>query len=106
MAANTSSSRTASLAALTKTCQPKGCSSGESLMGRPLLEESHGISGPEGPNRFLTVVPFPSASNNAFTPYTTPSSRSQKGGGAPVHITNIRKLSDGRVAFDLGIEYY
>ncbi len=74
--------------------------------GRPLLEESHGISGPEGPNRFLTVVPFPSASNNAFTPYTTPSSRSQKGGGTPVHITNIRKLADGRVAFDLGIEYY
>jgi M6 family metalloprotease-like protein len=74
--------------------------------GRPLLEESHGIAGPEGPNRFLPVVPFPSPSNNAFTPFTTPSSRSQKGGGTPVHITNIRKLPDGRIAFDLGIEYY
>lgn len=74
--------------------------------GRPALEESHGINGPEGPNRFLTVVPFPSLSNNAFTPYTTPSSRSLKGGGLPVHITNIRKLPDGRVAFDLGFEYF
>lgn len=74
--------------------------------GRPLLEESHGIAGPEGPNRFLTVVPFPSLSNNAFTPYTTPSSRSQKGGGLPVSITNIRRLPDGRIAFDIGIEYY
>ncbi len=74
--------------------------------GRPLLEESHGIAGPEGPNRFLTVIPFPSLSNNSFTPYTTPSSRSQKGGGLPVNITNIRRLPDGRVAFDLGIEYY
>ncbi|MFT3878311.1 MAG: M6 family metalloprotease domain-containing protein [Gemmatales bacterium] len=74
--------------------------------GRPLLEESHGIAGPEGPGRFLTVIPFPSLSNNSFTPYTTPSSRSQKGGGLPVNITNIRRLPDGRVAFDLGIEYY
>ena len=74
--------------------------------GRPLLEESHGISGPEGPNRYLTVVPFPSLSNNSFTPYTTPSSRSQKGSGDPVHITNIRKLGDGRIAFDIGVEYY
>jgi M6 family metalloprotease-like protein len=74
--------------------------------GRPVLEESHGISGPEGPGRYLTVVPFPSFSNNAFTPFTTPSSRSQKGGGLPVHITNIRKLPDGRVALDIGYEYF
>ncbi len=74
--------------------------------GRPVLEESHGISGPEGPNRFLTVVPYPRASNNSFTPFTTPSSRSQKGGGVPVHITNIRKLPDGRIALEIGVEYY
>lgn len=74
--------------------------------GRPVLEESHGIAGPDGPNRALTVIPFPSPSNHSFTPFTTPSSRSQKGGGLPVNITNIRRLADGRIAFDLGIEYY
>ena len=76
------------------------------LDGRPFLEESHGILGPEGPRRYLTSVPFPSPSNTAFTPYTTPSSRSQKGGGKAVHITNIRKLSDGRITFHIGYEYY
>ncbi len=73
--------------------------------GRPVLEESHGIAGPDGPQRFLGSVPFPSKSNTAFTPYTTPSSRPQKGGGLPVHITNIRKLPDGRVTFYVGYEY-
>jgi M6 family metalloprotease-like protein len=72
---------------------------------RPILEESHGINGPQGPGVFLTSVPFPSASNNSFTPYTTPSSRSQLGGGLPVHITNIRKLPDGRITFYVGYEY-
>ena len=55
--------------------------------------------------RFLGSIPYPSKSNNAFTPYTTPSSRSQKGGGLPVHITNIRKLPDGRVTLYVGYEY-
>jgi M6 family metalloprotease-like protein len=70
----------------------------------PILEESHGILGPDGPDRFRNAVPFPSASNNAFTPYTTPSSKSQKGGGLPVHITNIEKLPDGRITFFIGYE--
>jgi M6 family metalloprotease-like protein len=73
--------------------------------GKPLLAESHGITGPEGPRRFLGSVPYPSKSNNAFTPYTTPSSRSQKGGGLPVHITNIQRLPDGRITFYIGYEY-
>ncbi len=73
--------------------------------GRPLLEESHGIAGPQGPTRFLQSIPFPSASNNAFTPYTTPSSRSIKGDGYSVHITNIRRLPDGRITFWIGYEY-
>lgn len=72
--------------------------------GRPVLEESHGIAGPEGPGRYLTSVPYPSGSNNAFTPYTTPSSRSLKGGGRYVHITNITRLPDGRVSFHIGYE--
>jgi M6 family metalloprotease-like protein len=72
---------------------------------RPILEESHGIEGPAGPRMFLKAVPYPSSANSAFTPFTTPSSRSQLGGGWPVHITNIRALPDGRVTFHVGYEY-
>src|SRR5262249_29281149 len=72
---------------------------------RPLLEESHGIEGPAGPRAFRSSVPFPSPSNDSFTPYTTPSSRSQLGGGLPVHITNIRQLAGGRVTFCIGYEF-
>jgi len=76
------------------------------IQNRPILEESHGVDGPSGPRVFLNSVPFPSQSNNAFTPFTTPSSRAQMGGGLPVHITNIRRLPDGRVTFFVGYEYY
>jgi hypothetical protein len=72
---------------------------------RPILEESHGVDGPAGPRTFLTAVPFPSAANNSFTPFTIPSSRSQLGGGLPVFITNIQRLADGRIAFQIGYEY-
>lgn len=73
--------------------------------GRPLLEESHGVTTPDGPARFLGSVPYPSKSNTAFTPYTTPASRPVKPGGLPVNITNIRKLPDGRIIFHIGYEY-
>ncbi|MFM8469624.1 MAG: M6 family metalloprotease domain-containing protein [Limisphaerales bacterium] len=73
--------------------------------GRVILEESHGVEGPSGPRVFLPAVPYPSAANDAYTPYTTPSSRSLLGGGLPVHITNIRQHPDGRVSFHLGYEY-
>jgi hypothetical protein len=76
------------------------------LNGRPILEESHGIPGPAGPQTFLGSVPYPSGSNTSFTPHTTPSSKSLKGGGYPVYITNIQKLPDGRVAFHVGYEYH
>jgi M6 family metalloprotease-like protein len=72
---------------------------------RPILEESHGVEGPAGPRVFLSQVPYPSESNNAFTPFTKPSSRSQLGGGLPVYITNIQRLPDGRIAFHIGYEY-
>ena len=71
---------------------------------RPELLESHGISGPSGPKLFRNSVPYPSDSNNAFTPDTTPSSRTQNG-GYPVHITNIEQLPDGRVSFYIGYEF-
>ena len=72
---------------------------------RPILEESHGVEGPVGPRVFLGSVPYPSRSNDAFTPFTTPSSRSQLGGGQPVFLTNIRQHEDGRVSFQIGYEY-
>ncbi len=75
------------------------------VANRPILEESHGILGPSGPKVFLNSVPYPSKANNSFTPYTTPSSRAQLGGGSPVYITNIRQLKDGRIAFLVGYEF-
>ncbi len=74
--------------------------------GKPSLEESHGISGPAGPGRFLELVPYPSKSNQNFTPATIPSSTPVKQGGWPLHITHIQKLSDGRIIFQIGFEYY
>jgi M6 family metalloprotease-like protein len=72
---------------------------------RPILEESHGVEGPTGPTVHLSAVPYPSQANNSFTPDTTPSSRSPQGGGLPVHITDIRRLADGRITFHIGYEY-
>ncbi|NBR07442.1 MAG: M6 family metalloprotease domain-containing protein [Planctomycetes bacterium] len=74
--------------------------------GKPNLEESHGIAGPAGPSRFPESVPYPSKSNRNFTPSTTPSSTPVKQGGWPLHITNIQRLPDGRVAFQIGYEFY
>jgi M6 family metalloprotease-like protein len=73
---------------------------------RPILEESHGVEGAAGPRVFPDSVPYPTSANDAFTPYTTPSSRSQLGGGLPVYITNIARLPDGRVTFHIGYEYH
>ncbi len=76
------------------------------VVGRlPILQEAHGIEGPVGPRIFLGGVPYPSRSNHAYTPYTTPSSRAQLGGASPVFITNIRQHDDGRVSFQIGYEY-
>jgi M6 family metalloprotease-like protein len=71
---------------------------------RPVLEESHGVEGASGPRVFQDLIPYPSSANNAFTPYTTPSSRSLRG-GLPVYITEIRQLRDGRIAFQIGYDY-
>ena len=75
------------------------------VRNRPILEESHGVDGPSGPNVFLREVPYPSKANDAFTPFTTPSSRSQLGGGLPVHLTSIKRLPDGRISFSIGYAY-
>jgi hypothetical protein len=52
----------------------------------------------------VDLVPYPSPANNAFTPYTTPSSRSLRG-GLPVYLSEIRQLPDGRIAFQIGYGY-
>jgi M6 family metalloprotease-like protein len=76
------------------------------IVGRKvILEESHGVDGPAGPRVFTSAVPYPSSANDSYTPYTTPSSRSQLGGGMPVYITNIRRLPDGRITFYVGYEF-
>lgn len=72
---------------------------------RPVLEESHGIEGPLGPRSQLQHVPYPSPANHSFTPFTTPSSQSPKGGGMTVWITNVQRLADGGIAFGVGHEY-
>lgn len=74
--------------------------------GRPFLVASHGIEGPAASRSFLYEVPFPSVANNSFTPYTTPSSRSQLGGGLPVFISNIQRHAEGRISFMIGYEYF
>jgi M6 family metalloprotease-like protein len=73
---------------------------------RPILEEAHGVEGPSGPTVHLRAVPFPIPGAHAFTSDTTPSSRSPLGGGLPVHITEIRRLPDGRIAFHIGYKYH
>jgi M6 family metalloprotease-like protein len=73
---------------------------------RPFLVESHGISGPVGPRAYPQDVPFPSSANHALTPYTTPSSRSQLGGGLPVFISEIQRRPDGRITFAVGYVYF
>ena len=75
------------------------------VRNHPILEESHGVDGPSDPNVYLREVPHPSRANDAFTPFTTPWSRSQLGGGLPVHISKIRRLPDGRISFSIGYEY-
>ena len=70
------------------------------------LEESHGVEGPTGPRSFAGAVPYPSPANDSFTPYTTPSSKAQTGGGLDVHITSIRRLTDGRITFHIGYDYH
>jgi len=75
------------------------------VRGHPRLEASHGIEGDLGMHILKDLVPYPSRANNSFTPYTTPSSRSEHGGGGPVFITNIRRLPDGRITFHIGYQY-
>jgi M6 family metalloprotease-like protein len=87
------------------------------VQNRPVLEEAHGIAGPSGPRLYPWGVPFPrlpntgkgdstgKKDNDAFTPYTLPSSRSLLGGGASIYITNIDKRTDGKITFHIGYQY-
>jgi M6 family metalloprotease-like protein len=85
------------------------------VANRPVLEEAHGIAGPSGPRLYPWGVPFPRMANtgkdaskkdnDAFTPYTMPSSRSLMGGGIPVFITDIDRRPDGKITFHIGHQY-
>jgi M6 family metalloprotease-like protein len=73
--------------------------------GRPELIPSHGIEGSAGPRSLPEMIPYPSKANNSFTPFTTPASRSEHGGGLPVYITDIQRVADGRIAFRVGFAF-
>ena len=60
------------------------------------------MEGPLGPRSFASSVPYPSPSNRAFTPLTTPSSKALLGGGLPLYLSDIERLPDGRVTFRIG----
>ena len=104
-AASTSCWRTAGRRASTRACRREGLLIWRVVDGRPVLEESHGVEGPTARPASSARCRSRAQSNNAFTPYTTPSSSGQLGGGLPVHITNIRRLPDGRITFHIGYEY-
>jgi hypothetical protein len=74
--------------------------------GKVTLEESHGITTPSGPNMYTSSVPYPTRSNNSFTPQTIPSSKPIKQGGKEVFITNIHRLPDGKITFQIGVEVF
>jgi M6 family metalloprotease-like protein len=75
------------------------------VFGRPVLEAAHGVSGSSGLRRDTANVPFPTDHNDAFTPFTKPSSAALTGEELPVFITNIRRLADGRIALDVGFGF-
>ena len=75
------------------------------VYGRPVLEEAHGITGPNAARIDLRDIPFPAGRNDSFTPYSKPSSVALTGDELPVYLTNIRRLPDGRISFYVGYGY-
>jgi M6 family metalloprotease-like protein len=69
------------------------------VYGRPILEAANGASNVRTDVRNM---PFPTAGNTSFTPFTKPSSAALTGSGLPVYLTNIRRLADGKIAFRIG----
>lgn len=58
--------------------------------GKPVLEQSPGVAGP-----------YPGRANATFAP----SGGSARAGGRAVYFTDVRRLPDGRVTFQVGDEY-
>ncbi len=75
------------------------------VYGRPVLEEAHGYTGANAASISPSRIPYPIAGNNAFTPFTKPSSAAYTGDELPVYITNIQRLADGRITFALAPGY-
>jgi len=72
---------------------------------RPSLVEAHGITGPRGPRINVVNIPFPTAHNDAFTPFSLPSSAIASQDLPPVYITDIRRMADGRISFSVGAAF-
>jgi M6 family metalloprotease-like protein len=68
----------------------------------PTLIEAHGLSNVRAPWLNIRNIPYPTPRNDAFTPYSRPSSRTGAPGALPVYLTDIRRLEDGRIAFSIG----
>jgi M6 family metalloprotease-like protein len=69
---------------------------------RPALVEAHGLANLRAPWLNLRNIPYPTPRNDAYTPWSRPSSRTGTPGASPVYLTDIRRLEDGRIAFSIG----
>ena len=63
------------------------------------------MEGPAGPRVFRDGCPVPDRRQQCVHSLYDASSRARNEEGNPVHITNIRRLADGRITFHIGYEY-
>jgi M6 family metalloprotease-like protein len=68
----------------------------------PTLVEAHGLANVRAPWLNVRNIPYPTPRNDAYTPFSRPSSAVDSAGGIPVYLTEIRRLNDGRIAFSIG----
>jgi M6 family metalloprotease-like protein len=69
---------------------------------RPILVEAHGLANTRAPWLNLRNIPYPTPRNDAYTPFSRPSSTTSGEGAIPLYLTDIRRLDDGRIAFSIG----
>jgi hypothetical protein len=72
---------------------------------RPILVEAHGLTGPRAPIFNVQNIPYPTPRIDEYTPYSKPSSSTDSDDATPVYITNIHRLDEGRIAFDVGYAF-
>ena len=69
---------------------------------RPTLVEAHGLANRRAPWLNVRYIPYPTPRNDAYTPFSRPSSAIVGQDTLPVYLTDIRRLDDGRIAFSIG----